>query len=336
MSVKEDVLRILNENKETYLSGAQIAEKLQISRTAVWKAVKSLNEEGYNILGMNKRGYKMSMGDDIISNEGIDKFLRKDVADAVQIETFKNISSTNTVLKQRAAEGEREWLILVAEEQTAGRGRMNRKFYSPSGTGIYISFLLRPKFLASESLMITTMAAVAVAETIDEILVQGSSLNQTTQIKWMNDIFYKGKKVCGILTEAAINVENYKLDYAIPGIGINVKAPEGGFPDEIKDIAGALIDDCDDKSVNDELRNRMIARLIEKMYDYYQNLEQKSFMKTYKEKSMLIGKTVYILDDETKEPLYVEGVTDRAELIVRHEDGTMENLQSGEVSVRLF
>ncbi len=330
MSVKEDVLRILNENKETYLSGAQIAEKLQISRTAVWKAVKSLNDEGYNILGINKLGYKMSMGDDIISKEGIEKFLRDDVAKQVQIETFKTISSTNTVLKQRAAEGEKEWLILVSEEQSAGRGRMNRKFYSPSGTGIYISFLLRPKFLASESLMITTMAAVAVAETIDEIL------NEKTEIKWVNDIFYKGKKICGILTEAAINVENYKLDYAIPGIGINVKAPEGGFPEEIREIAGALLDDCRDKSLNDELRNRMVARLIEKMYDYYQDFENKSFMETYRKKSILVGKTVYILDDKNKEPLFVEGVTDKAELTVRHEDGRVENLQSGEVSVRLF
>ena len=326
MSVKEEVLKLLKENKDSYISGMQIAGKLNISRTAVWKAVKSLNDEEYRITGINKLGYKLDTGNDIISVDGINEFLREDVRSKVCIEAYKTITSTNTELKKRAAD-EKEWLILVAEEQTLGRGRMNRKFYSPKGTGIYISFLLRPEFPANEALMITTMCAVAVAETIDDLL------DAKTQIKWVNDIFYRGKKVCGILTEASINVENLKLDYAIPGIGINVKAPEGGFPDEIKEIAGALVDN-DSTLYGDELRNRICARLIEKIYDYYNDFKNKSFMTVYKEKSMLIGQTVYIVSDDTKEPLKVLDVSDNAELIVEHKDGRIEKLSSGEVSVR--
>ena len=305
MSVKEEVLKLLKENKDSYISGMQIAGKLNISRTAVWKAVKSLNDEGYRITGINKLGYKLDTGNDIISVDGINEFLREDVRSKVCIEAYKTITSTNTELKKRAAD-EKEWLILVAEEQTLGRGRMNRKFYSPKGTGIYISFLLRPEFPANEALMITTMCAVAVAETIDDLL------DAKTQIKWVNDIFYRGKKV---------------------GIGINVKAPEGGFPDEIKEIAGALVDN-DSTLYGDELRNRICARLIEKIYDYYNDFKNKSFMTVYKEKSMLIGQTVYIVSDDTKEPLKVLDVSDNAELIVEHKDGRIEKLSSGEVSVR--
>lgn len=329
MSVKDDVLKILEQNRGIYFSGEEIAKRLDVSRTAVWKAVKSLNNEGYAITGINKLGYCMRGGDDVISEDGIRRYLPDRLKEKIDFELLKRVSSTNTLLKQMAAEGEREWKVLIAEEQTAGKGRMNRTFYSPSNTGIYMSILLRPDFNASESLFITTMAAVAVAEGIETVF------QTEAEIKWVNDIYCKDKKVCGILTEAAINVETSRLDYAVLGIGINVKTPNDDFPDEIKNVAGSLAGKNTDSESGDNLRNRLISVIVTKIYDYYLRLDRHEFMSKYKEKSMLIGKEVYVMSDKDKEGLLVLDIDDNAALVVKHKDGRIEHISSGEVSVRI-
>lgn len=329
MSVKDDVLKILEQNRGIYFSGEEIAKRLDVSRTAVWKAVKSLNNEGYAITGINKLGYCMRGGDDVISEDGIRRYLPDRLKEKIDFELLKRVSSTNTLLKQMAAEGEREWKVLIAEEQTAGKGRMNRTFYSPSNTGIYMSILLRPDFNASESLFITTMAAVAVAEGIETVF------QTEAEIKWVNDIYCKDKKVCGILTEAAINVETSRLDYAVLGIGINVKTPNDDFPDEIKNVAGSLAGKNTDSESDDNLRNRLISVIVTKIYDYYLRLDRHEFMSKYKEKSMLIGKEVYVMSDKDKEGLLVLDIDDNAALVVKHKDGRIEHISSGEVSVRI-
>ncbi len=330
MSVKNDVFKILDSNKDKYYSGEQIAGMLGVSRTSVWKAVKKLISEGYDIEGINKVGYCMKKGDDIISKEGIMRFLPDDMKDIMNFITYKSITSTNTVLKQMASENAKEWTVLIAEQQTAGKGRMNRQFYSPKNTGVYMSILLRPKFSAVEALFITTMTAVAVADAIDELFLID------TGIKWVNDIYYNGKKICGILTEAAVNVENSKIDYAVVGIGINVKTAGCDFPDKIKDIAGSIIDSDISGKSNDDLRNCLIAKISENMYKYYLKLDKHEFMSKYIEKSILIGKEVYILSDEKREPLLVTGIDDNASLIVKCKNGDIKNISSGEVSVRLL
>lgn len=329
MSVRDDVLKILEENRGTFFSGEEIAQHLNVSRTAVWKAVKALNSKGYGIIGVNKLGYCMKGGDDVISADGIMRYLPEQLKENIDFQVLKRVSSTNTLLKQMAVDGEKEWKVLVAEEQTAGRGRMNRTFYSPSNSGIYMSILLRPDFNASESLFITTMAAVAVAEGIEEVL------HTKAEIKWVNDIYCKDKKVCGILTEASINVETSRLDYAVLGIGINVKTPEGDFPEEIKNVAGSLVEPESDYENVENLRNRLIADIITRIYEYYVRLDSHEFMRKYKEKSMLIGKEVYIMSDKKKEGLLVLDIDDNAALVVEHKDGRIEHLSSGEVSVRL-
>lgn len=329
MSVKDDVLNILEENRGTYFSGEEIAKLLNVSRTAVWKAVKMLNNEGYGISGINKLGYCMNGGDDVISADGIQRYLPEALKDKIEFQVLKKVTSTNTLLKQKAAEGEKEWYVLIAEEQTAGKGRMNRNFYSPSNSGIYMSILLRPDFNVSESLFITTMAAVAVAEGIEQVF------QTEAKIKWVNDIYCKGRKVCGVLTEAAVNVETARLDYAVLGIGINVKAPKEDFPDEIKKVAGSLVEKESDGNITDNLRNRLISEIITKIYEYYLRLDRHEFMGKYKEKSLLIGKEVYILSDEKKEGLFVLDIDDNAALVVKHKDGRIGHISSGEVSVRI-
>ena len=327
MSVKDNVLKILENNKGQHFSGEEIAKELDVSRSAVWKAVKTLTKEGYNIVGINNKGYCMLENSDVITREEINKNLNKELRDKADIEVYKTITSTNAVLKKMASEGAKEWKILVAEEQTNGRGRLNRNFYSPSNSGIYMSILLKPEVISTEALFITTMAAVAVSEAIEKLT------NVKTEIKWVNDVYCNGKKVCGILTEASLNVENGKLDYAVLGIGINLKTPKDEFPEDIRNIAAGFMDGAEYEIEN--LRSRITSEVLSNIYKYYKHLEKHKFMDKYKEKSMLIGKYVYIKDKEPKEQLLVKDIDDNtAALVVEHSDGRIEKLSTGEVSVR--
>jgi BirA family biotin operon repressor/biotin-[acetyl-CoA-carboxylase] ligase len=235
MNVKEQLLSVLENNRGENISGAELARKLSVSRNAVWKAVKSLQEVGYSITSALNKGYCLSNENDIISVQSIAKYLNEDTK-KLMLEVHKEVTSTNSILKEYAEKGEQEGKVIVAEKQSSGRGRMNRSFYSPEGTGIYLSILLKPNLTFQESLLITTTAAVAVAEAIEK--VSGCE----AKIKWVNDIYCKGKKVCGILTEASLDMESGALKYAVLGIGINVLKPAGDFPEELKDIAAAVFD----------------------------------------------------------------------------------------------
>lgn len=330
MSVKEEILKIMKENKEVYLSGEEMAGKLGVSRAAVCKAVKALKQEGYEIEGLNRRGYRMAIGDDILSVEGIRQYVSKEVNDRLQIEVYPKLTSTNTVLKEKAAGGAEEWLVVLAVEQTAGKGRMNRTFYSPSDTGLYMSILLKPAMEATQALFLTTMTAVAVAEAIDEMF------QIETKIKWVNDLYYQEKKICGILTEAAINVENASLDYAVVGIGVNIAQPKGAFPEELRNKAGAILAQQPKGVGRDNLKNRLAAKIIEHMSQEYAKLHTHAFMERYREKSMLIGKEVYRISDVQKEKLRVLEIDENAALVVEYMDGHVEALRSGEVSVSMI
>lgn len=327
MKVKDSVLNILKKDSTKYYSGAEIAKILCVSRNAVWKAVKSLEAEGYLIEGINNKGYRLLGDADIITLEGINNYIDDKIKSKLNIKVYKTITSTNTILKEFANQSEAEWTILVAEEQSNGRGRMNRVFYSPSSTGIYMSVLLRPDFDAKESMFITTMTAVAVARAIDKIC------NVESSIKWVNDIYINNKKVCGILTEASMNVELNKLDYAIVGIGINVTKPKENFPEELKDIAGAIFDDSN--VFDNNIRNKLVAEIITNIYNFYNTFTKHEFIECYRKKSFLIGKEVYILSDLEKTPLKVIDVDENAALVVKTKDGIVKKLSSGEVSVRI-
>lgn len=325
MSVKDNILEIFENSRGEHLSGEYLASKLGVSRTAIWKAVKSLNEQGYIIEGVNNKGYCMIDDNDLLSSQSIKKYLNTEMRNIADIEVFKTIDSTNTYLKKLANQGEKQWKIIISEEQTLGRGRMNRSFYSPPRSGIYMSILFRPELFAKEALFITTMAAVAVSEAIEEVCGIGTS------IKWVNDIFCGDRKVAGILTEAALDVESGKLEYAILGIGINVFPPENDFPEEIKDIVTTI---TNNNTCIKDIRSKIIGNVLNNIYNMYGSLKEHSFMDRYISRSMLIGKKVYITSDSTKEELFVDGISDEAGLIVINKIGEKRILSSGEVSVR--
>ena len=266
----------------------------------------------------------------------IEKYLETNLKNIFDITEYDIITSTNTVLKQMASEGEREWKVLIANEQTEGKGRMNRKFYSPSKSGLYMSILLRPCIAPSETLFLTPMTAVAVSEAIESVF------NVNTGIKWVNDIFLNDKKICGILAEASINETGERNEYVVIGIGINITNPENDFPNEIKEIAGSLInkDNQDTKNSKnikkiDDIKNRLVAEILSKMYKYYKT-EKIIYMNKYKEKSILMDRYIYMLSDESKEKWKVIDIDSSASLVVKNDEGIIKTISSGEVSVRVF
>ena len=210
MSTKSEVLKLLEENKGTYLSGEELAIKLGCSRTAIWKAMKTLREEGYEILAVNNRGYALSKENNVLSEEAIRLGLNKK---AVKIEVKREIPSTNQYLKQKGIEEEyEEGSVVVAESQSAGKGRRGRHFYSPGKCGLYMSVLLKPKKTAQESLKITAAAAVAVCRAVEKVC------KVSLGIKWVNDLYLGEKKVCGILTEAVSDFETGDIELVVVGI----------------------------------------------------------------------------------------------------------------------
>lgn len=325
MTVKEHILTLLDSHKGEFFSGEEIALQLSVTRSAVWKAIKSLQTDGYSIEAVTNKGYSMSPQTDILSASAISKYLDAK-GQKLNIEVFKTMSSTNEAVKLLASNGEPEGKVIISEEQTAGRGRKGRNFFSPSGTGIYMSILLRPKLSAMDSALLTTCAAVAVALSIEAVS------GKETQIKWVNDVFMDGKKVCGILTEASVSLENGSLEYAVLGIGINVALPSGGFPSDLTEIATSVISTNNHQG---DLRNRLVAEILNHFMGLYEHLTDRLFLTEYRKRLLSLGKSVIVLKDNKQREAIAIDINDDCHLRVRYENGDEEYLSSGEVSIRM-
>ena len=238
-------------------------------------------------------------------------------------EILDECGSTSTLLKERAAEGEGEFYALFAKKQTAGRGRLNRSFLSPSG-GLYFSLILRPKMPPESSTLITAAAAVAATEAIEAVS------GKAAEIKWVNDIFIGDKKVCGILCEGKIDPQNSLLEYAVLGVGINVFEPENGFGPEINDIAAALFKGEE----HEQIYLKLAARFLNTFKGYYDDLLSKKYMDKYIEKSYLTGREVCYTKNGILHEGRVVGIDRDANLII-DENGIRQKLFSGEVSVKV-
>ncbi len=319
MSTKRDILAILENHPTEYLSGNYIADQLHITRAAVWKNVQSLISDGVAIDAARTRGYRLSELNDAISGSCVRKYVTDK---AYSIDARGLVTSTNQVLKEHASELP-AWRVVIAGQQSAGRGRLGRRFYSPSGTGLYISVLLRPTFPAEEATLITTAAAVAVCKAVEDC-GGGSPL-----IKWVNDVYLNDRKICGILTEASLNVETGALDYAILGVGINVYEPDGGFPEDIRNIAGAVFTER-----RGGLRCRLAASFLNRFKELYDNLRGREFVSEYKKRSFLIGKPITVIRPTGTRDATALDIDDACRMIVRYADGTVETLSYGDVSVR--
>jgi len=235
------------------------------------------------------------------------------------------VTSTNSLLRESAGQGAPEGAVLAAGHQTAGRGRLGRKFHSPEGRGAYFSLLLRPRYKACDVALITPAAAVAAALAIEDVT------GVRVGIKWVNDLFLNGKKVCGILTEAVLGRDSGFVESAIVGIGINVAQPETGFPEELGCIATAL---TDSNAAAGRLCNRLIAATLDHFWGFYQNLTAREFLGEYRGRSTLLGQDIYVLATDREKCARALAIDDDCRLFVRYENGETAALGSGEVSVR--
>lgn len=279
---------------------------------------------------------------DQITAQNIQANLSEYWAPRLRVEVLDEVVSTNTLLKTRGAEGAPSGTVVIADTQTGGKGRLGRSFYSPNHTGLYISVLLRPSDMNPvEALHITTMAAVAACEAIEDVVEDSVS---RPMIKWVNDIILEDRKVAGILTESAINATSGKIDFAVLGIGLNVYAPEGGFPEEIKEIAGAIL-----PIEIEGARSRLAAAFLNHFFERYacvsnseneakQNQILEEYVKAYKARSIVLGKSVNVIPTGGGErrTAQVLDITDDCNLLVAYTDGECEEamLSSGEVSIR--
>ncbi len=324
MELKHQVLRILEENRGSSVNGAKLANDLFVTRSSIWKAVKSLQKDGYRIEAVTNRGYCLLQDNDIVSAESITPFL-KNLAAAFSLDVRQSVTSTNTLAKEAAAKGAKEGTVIIAREQTEGRGRMGRSFYSPSSSGIYFSIILRPELSLEDSLLITTSTAVAVAKAIEAIAKVKAS------IKWVNDIFIGEKKVCGILTEASLNFESGGLEYAVVGIGINIETQS--FPKEIMKTAGSLFQD---KPGDFPVTSMLVAEVLNNLAESMNSLTDKKYLEEYRKRSFLLGKEILVFKGKETTLAKAIDIDEKARLVVEYADHSIEALISGEVSTRVI
>lgn len=329
MLIKEQILLMLEENKGEAISGEEMAERCKCTRAGVWKAIKALQNEGYEIEAVSNKGYTLKTSADVLSQSFIANRL-KDAGFSLGVVCEQEVDSTNEVAKRLSAKVGKENLLVVAAHQTAGKGRKGRSFYSPDNTGIYFSLLLHPEVRAEEAVNLTTLAVTAEAEALEYIT------GYETKIKWVNDVWIREKKISGILTEGATSFEDGMMEYVVVGIGINLYEPEGGFPTDIKHIAGAVYED---NISRENLRNLVVSEIVIRFMQYYKELQQKTYMKDYEKRCFVIGKEVTIMSSDHEkledERVLVLGIDNDCHLHVRHKDGRESFLSSGEISVKL-
>lgn len=324
MSVKTELLSILEANREKDLSGEELAKKMGVSRTSIWKAVKALKGEGYLIDAANNRGYRLQEKTDVLSEEGIRLELKGEYQD-FSIEVHKVLDSTNEEIKRRIPNGAAHGLTILAEEQTKGKGRLGRNFYSPAGTGIYMSILAKPELEGSEAVLITTATSVAVCRGIRKVF------GLEPQIKWVNDIYLGDKKICGILTEAISDFEMGKIDSLIVGIGINYSTDD--FPQELREKAGSL------ETESHIPRNELVAAVLNEFWQIYDSITDRNFMEEYRKCSNVIGKEVCFLEKNVWRDAKALNIDQDGGLIVEYVNEYGEKIQrtlhTGEITLRV-
>ena len=321
MKTKDIVLRELERNRANYISGQELAERLNISRTAIWKAINSLKESGFQIESQTKLGYKLVESDDKLSDEGIRKGLRDELKD-IDIVIYDEIDSTNTEAKRRLYSSDvKDFTVIVADMQKGGRGRTGKSFTSPKGSGVYFSIILHPKDSYDFSYfdLTTVKAAVAVAEGIKE------STDKQAEIKWVNDLFLKGKKICGILSELDADFESRSVKSVIVGIGINVNKPKDDSFKDLKDIAGYI--------GTDVIRNEILSSILNAFYENNYVKSDKEIIDYYKKHSLVIGRDLSFVLNGKKYSAKGVDINDKGNLIVDTGSERL-TLSSGEVSIK--
>lgn len=326
LTTKYQILKLLEESDGKLVSGGDIAEKLSISRTAVWKQIAALQQDGYRIISEPSKGYLLQPSN-VLSAYEIEKRLTTHTV-ARPILYFPTIDSTNTYAKTHTEL--ENGTVIVASHQTAGVGRLSRKFHSPEGQGVYLSILLHPDMIAMADIStITLLTAVAVVDTIEQLS------GVRPDIKWTNDVYLHGRKLCGILTEATVEGESGVIRNIIVGIGLNLYQTYEDFAPEIRDIAGSVFSETGKKiSAADYVA--CLSKNFERYYlDEHFPANKASFLQKYKDALFFLGQTVQVISVRETYMAVAEDIDENGCLIVRKEDGTVAALNSGEISLKI-
>ncbi|MFP4660640.1 MAG: biotin--[acetyl-CoA-carboxylase] ligase [Halanaerobiales bacterium] len=332
------LVEYLHNSRGEYLSGEELSKKLGVSRTAIWKHIKKLREKGYRIDSVTNKGYSLKGIPDRITLEEI-KIILDTEEMGKELLVYDSLASTNEKAKELARQGYESGTIVIAEEQTAGKGRLGRQWYSPAETGLWLSIILRPDLLPIKSPYLTIIASLAVYQALENIidsigdaggiLVQHEDLDKGLRIKWPNDILLNGKKVCGILSEMSAEMDHIK--YAVVGIGININ--QNSFPEEIINIATSLRIEYQ-KSFR---RVKLLKLLLTYFENYYYLLLQakdKGILETWKEKLSIIGQEITIYSNKQSFSGMVLNISEQGELILKTDDNTIKRFWAGDVSLR--
>ena len=320
--MKNEILRALRET-DSYVSGQELCRKLGVSRTAVWKNIRSLQEDGYEIEAVTNRGYRLAGVPDTIAEEEVASRLQTERMGR-QIRYFSRIDSTNQYAKRIAEEGAPDGILIIADEQTAGKGRSGRTWVTPPAEAIAFTLLLRPKLSPDRISMVTLVMGLAVTNAVNSLY------GVSAGIKWPNDVVIKGRKLCGILTEMSAEVR--QVNYIVIGVGINANLTS--FPEEIREIATSLKLELG-RDIN---RAELIARVMAEFERLYAEFEAQgdlgAVMQEYNELCLNAGSKVRVLDPNGEYTGTSRGINSMGELLVETEDGKMQEVYAGEVSVR--
>jgi len=322
MTTKQQILALLETRRGQSISGEDIAGQLNVSRNAVWKAIKALQNDGYSISAVTNKGYCLCNDNDIISAEGILPFINEKTP--CKFIVHDSLQSTSITAKEMAVLGAEHGNVVLAESQTSGRGRYERQFHSPPG-GIYMSVILRAKQLCFNTpTLITAFAAVAVCEAIEAVS------DRQPQIKWVNDIYLDNKKICGILTEAVTDFESGCIQWMVVGIGINFSTRTDEFPAELQDIATSLFPGGEPPIT----RNRLIAAVINRLLcPTLPNAN--ALLAEYKQRMMMLGDIITIAGADEQYQATAIDIDDTGRLIVEIADGERRTLSSGEIRIMI-
>lgn len=318
-STKEKILSLLEQAGEQGVSGQQLAQQLGVSRTAVWKAITRLKEEGCQVEAAPNRGYRLCEKQPTYCAANVRRLRQTDAP----VKEYDAVDSTNTAAKEMAQSGAPHGTAIFAHHQTAGMGRRGRSFFSPEG-GLYLSVILRGLPGMESAALLTAAAAVAVCRAVQK--VYGIQL----LVKWVNDLYNAEYKKCGgILTQAAVDLEGGGLEYAIVGVGLNVAPPPQGFPEELREIAGAIL-----TQPQPQCMSELTACLADEISGITAWLAEGVWLEEYRARNFLLGKKIWIERGEQRTAAKALSISDDARLLAETPQG-VQALSFDEVSIRL-
>lgn len=318
--MKGKVLQLLRENRNVYLSGEAISEQLDCSRTMVWKYIDSLRKEGYEISAVSNKGYQLKEETDDLSVYAVQSHLKNSLFEEIVYEP--SVISTQLVAHKLEAEGAAEGTVIIADEQTGGRGRLGRVWFSPASTGIWMSVILRPKVELRKAPQLTLVTAIAVVRGIEKT----TGLN--VEIKWPNDLLIKGKKIAGILTEMQADPD--QVNSVIIGIGINVNQLD--FPEEVKDTATSLYLETGKSSSRAEI----IAHILNELQWLYEAYLTRgfSFLKPlWEARNITLGEKIVARTPKETLKGVAEGIDEEGVLLLRDEHGVIHRIYSADIDL---